>query len=209
MSKRTIFIWDVHWCYDELKLLIKKLKLTKNDRVFFVWDYINKWPKSYKVLKYIYKNRKQFFWVLWNHDYNFLKWLEWNNLTFIWEDIKKIIQKMDEHPKILKYFKKMPLYIEEDNFILIHWWLNPEKKLEKQTPLELTSTREISGKPWYKSYKWKKKIIYGHWALQWINIRKNTIWLDSGCCYWKYLTAYILETWELIQQKALKTYVEI
>ena len=54
-----------------------------------------------------------------------------------------------------------------------------------------------------------KKIIYGHWAVEWLKIRENTIWIDSGCCYWKYLTAYILETGEIIQQKALDVYEQI
>jgi len=206
MKKRNIFIWDIHWCYDELKLLIKKLELTKNDRVFFVWDYINKWPKSYKVIKYLYKNREQFSWVLWNHDINFLKIF---NSKLLNKEQEKLKNKLLEHPKILKFYKNLPLYIEEDNFVLIHWWLNPEKSLENQTDIEITNIREINWKAWYDFYKWNKKIIYGHWALQWIHIRENTIWLDSGCCYWKYLSAYILETWELIQQKALKTYVKI
>ena len=206
MKKRNIFIWDIHWCYDELKLLIKKLELTKNDRVFFVWDYINKWPKSYKVIKYLYKNREQFNWVLWNHDINFLKIF---NSKLLNKEQEKLKNKLLEHPKILKFYKNLPLYIEEDNFVLIHWWLNPEKSLENQTDIEITNIREINWKAWYDFYKWNKKIIYGHWALQWIHIRENTIWLDSGCCYWKYLSAYILETWELIQQKALKTYVKI
>lgn len=206
MSKRTIFIWDTHWCFDELKLLIKKLKLSEDDRVFFVWDYINKWPKSYKVLKYLYKNREQFRWVLWNHDINFIESFNSKHLS---KKQIKLKNKLLEHPNILEFFKKLPLYIKEKDFILIHWWLNPKKSLKSQTSIEITNIREINWEPWYNFYKWKKKIIYWHWALQWIHIRKNTIWLDSGCCYWKYLSAYILETWELIQQKALKTYVEI
>ena len=206
MSKRNIFIWDIHWCYKELKLLIKKLNLKEEDKVFFVGDYINKWPKSYKVIKFLYKNREQFHWVLWNHDYNFIKIFDSKLLT---KKQKKLKNKLLKHPKILNFFQKLPLYIDEKDFLLIHWWLNPKKPLEKQTPIELTNIREINWKPWYKFYKWKKKIIYGHWAVEWLNIRKNTIWLDSGCCYWKYLTAYILETWEIIQQKALKDYVEI
>lgn len=204
MSNRTIFIWDVHWCYKELKLLIKKLSLKENDKVYFVGDYINKWPKSYKILKYLYKNK--FNWVLWNHDLNFFQFFDWKSLN---KNQKKIRKKLLENPEVLDYYKALPFYIETDNFILIHWWLNPKKTLEEHSKIEITTIREINWIAWYKFYKWDKKVIYGHWALEWINVRKNTIWIDSGCCYWKYLSAYILETWELIQQKALKTYFEI
>ena len=208
--KRTIFIWDIHWCYDELKLLLKKVNVKKNDIVYFVGDYINKWPKSFKVLKFLYKNREQYKCILWNHDLAFLKWLKWDISNDYWKKtFKKLKEKLEEHPEILEYYKSFPLYIEKENFILIHWWLNPKKKLKEHIPEEITTLRVINKEPWYNFYKWEKKIIYGHWATQWINIRKNVIWLDSGCCYGWYLSAYILETGELIQMSSLDQYSEI
>ena len=172
--KRTIFIWDIHWCYDELKLLLKKINLTTKDKVYFTGDYINKWPKSFKVLKFLYKNREQFSWVLWNHDYSFLKWLKWDIVNYWTKNFKKLKKKLNEHPEILEFYKNLPLYIKKDDFLLIHWWLNPNKKLKEQTPEEITTLRVINKKPWYNFYKENKKIIYGHWATQWVNIRKNS-----------------------------------
>ena len=61
----------------------------------------------------------------------------------------------------------------------------------------------------HKYYKWKKKIIYWHRAEASLHITEKTIWLDSWCVYWKALTAYVLETWEIIQQSALDIYVNI
>jgi hypothetical protein len=207
MPKRTIFIWDVHWCYQELKLLIQKINLNKEDKVYFVWDYINKWPKSFKVLKYIYKNREQFTWVLWNHDYDFLKKIEKN--THLNKSETKLYKKLNENPEILFFFKNLPLYVEKENFILLHWWIFPNKKLEEHTWEEITNIRNIENTPWYDLYLWKKKIIYWHWASQWLTIKNNSIWLDSGCCYWAYLSSYILETWEIIQQSSMWKYVDI
>jgi len=209
MTKRTIFIWDIHWCYDELKLLIEKMDLSEDDKVFFVWDYINKWPKSFKVLKYLYKNKKQFFWVLWNHDYYFLEWLKWKKVSYWTKTFEKLKKKLEEYPKILDFYKKMPLYIEEENFILVHAWVEKNKKLEKQKAEILVTVREINWKLWYKNYNWDKKIIYWHNALDGLQIRENTVWLDSGCVYWKSLTAYILETGEVYSQNALDNYVDV
>ena len=209
MSKRTIFIWDIHWCYNELKLLIKKLDLQKEDRVYFVGDYINKWPKSFKVLKFLYKNREQFTWVIWNHEYSFLKCLEWSNEKHICKLYKKLKNKLEQHPKISAFLKQLPLYIKEDNFILVHAWIKNWVELKNQKVEDLINLREYNWKLWYKKYNWNKKIIYWHNALDWLQIRKNTIWLDSGCVYWKSLTAYILETWEIYSQNALNNYVNI
>ena len=209
-KSRTIFIWDVHWCFYELKLLLKKLKIKDNDTVYFVWDIINKWPDSYKTLNYIYKNRNQFKFIIWNNEVNFLNYLKWdfNQKHKYFKKLKKKIFKKNKE-KLIKYLEELPLYIEKDDFILIHWWLLPNKKLEDHTIDEITRLREYNWKLWYKLYKWDKKIIYWHNAVDWLQIREKTIWLDSWCVYWKTLTAYILETWEIYSQNAEKIYLNI
>jgi len=209
MKSRTIFIWDIHWCFDELKLLLKKLKIQKEDRVFFTWDLINKWPKSFKVIKLLFKNREQYKAVLWNHDYEFLQYIKsnktWGKYNKKYEKLKN---KLEEKPEIFEFFKSIPLHIEEDNFLLIHGWLIPNKIVKDHTPEEICYIRNYKWKPWYEYYNLNKKIIYWHWAIEWLKIRENTIWLDSWCCYWNFLTAYLLETWEVLFQKALRQYVD-
>lgn len=207
MKKRTIFIGDIHWCYDELKLLIKRLDIQKKDCIYFVGDYINKWPKSFKVVKFLYKNREQYKWVLWNHDYYFFEKLV-NDIKLKKQE-KKLYKKLQENPEIFDFYRNLPLYIEEEDFLLIHWWLNPEKAVKDHSGQEITNMRVYKDKPWYEYYNQDKKIIYWHWAMQWVNIRKNAIGLDSWCCYWGFLTAYVLETGELIQQGSLDQYAKI
>jgi hypothetical protein len=36
MNKRTIFIGDVHGCYDELMALLEKVKVRDEDHLYFV-----------------------------------------------------------------------------------------------------------------------------------------------------------------------------
>ena len=208
-KSRTIFIWDVHWCYEELKLLIEKLIIKNNDKVYFVWDIINKWPKSYKVLKFIYKNKDQFKVIKWNHEVNFLKWLEWSkyNSDNKFEELKEKIDIKGKY-ELIQYIKDFPIYIENESFILVHWWLK-NKKIEEHTEDEITRTREVDWELWYNKYNWEKKVIYWHNALDWLQIREKTIWLDSWCVYWKSLTAYILETWEVYSQNSLDKYINI
>lgn len=213
-DKRTIFIWDVHWCFDEFELLVEKLKITKNDKVYLVWDVINKGPKSWKIMKFLYKNRNQYKLVLWNHEVNFFRYLDKSkDNTYISSesesDFVKLEKKLEDRTKILDYFKNLPLFIEEDNFLLIHWWLDPHKDIKDHDLDEITRIREINNKPWFEQYKWNKKVIYGHWALNWLNIYKNTIGLDGWCLYWWALHAYILENWNIVTQQALKCYVDI
>jgi bis(5'-nucleosyl)-tetraphosphatase (symmetrical) len=207
--KRTIFIGDIHGCYDEFQLLLDKLKVKDNDMIYLVWDMINKWPKSWKIIKFLYKNQNQFKCVLWNHELKFLDWLELSNERYHNSIFNKLEDKFTKNPEILNFFKGIPLYIEEDNFLLIHWWLNPSKTLEEHTPNEITNIREVNEQPWYEQYTWDKMVVYGHWALNWLSIRDKTIGLDTGCPYGWALTAYILETWEVYSQPALDIYQDI
>ena len=39
---RTLFIGDVHGCYDELIELTQKIGLTSEDHLYFVGDLVNK-----------------------------------------------------------------------------------------------------------------------------------------------------------------------
>jgi bis(5'-nucleosyl)-tetraphosphatase (symmetrical) len=215
MKNRTIFIWDVHGCYKELKLLLSKLKLNKNDKVYFTWDLINWWPKSYKVLKYLYKNKDQFKSVAWNNDLWFLDYYDdWRESYFnthsLWK-FKKLKKKIEEKKAyyLVDYLRNLPLYIEKKDFILIHWGLTPWKKLEEHEKWEITTTRKIKWKPWYKYYNWEKIVIYGHFARKWLQIRKKTKWLDSGCVYGSWLTAFIFETGEIYSQTALNNYINL
>ncbi len=206
---RTIFIGDIHWCYKEFKLLLKKLQLSPQDKVYLTWDLINKWPKSFKVVKFIYEHQNQFKSVIGNNEINFFNWLNWEKYIESKEIFKKLKRKFDEYPKILDFLKNLPKYIEKDNFILVHWWVINNKKIEDHSLDEVTRIREINWMPWYNLYHWNKKIIYWHYALDWLRIREKTIGIDSSCVYWNKLTAYILETWKIIQQKALDTYIEV
>lgn len=207
MKKRTIFIWDIHGCFDEFELLIKKLKITNHDTIYLVWDMINKWPKSWKVIKFLYENQNQFKAIKWNHEIYFDKYLKWE--TYWNKNFEKLKVKFEKYPEIYEYFKNLPLYINNQDFLLIHWWLDFNKTLEEHTDEEITNIREINKTAWYKLIHSDKKIIYGHWAINGLNIYKNTIWLDWGCVYGKALHAYVIETWEIYTQQALRCYVDV
>ncbi|MCD5385321.1 metallophosphoesterase [Candidatus Gracilibacteria bacterium] len=209
-KSRTIFIGDIHGCYKEFKLLIKKLDIKEFDKVFLVGDIINKGPYSYKVLNFVYKNRKLYKCVLGNNEVNFLNFLK-GNFNKNHKHFKKLKNKIEKHKKykLIKYLEELPLYIEEKEYIVLHGGLIPNKKIEDHSIDEITRLREYNGKLWYKYYNGNKKIIYGHNALDGLQIREKTIGIDSGCVYGKSLTAYILETGEIYSQNALDIYLNV
>ena len=54
----TYVIGDAHGCYDELQMLIKKIKFNKNkDSLIFLGDLVNRGRDSLKVLNFCINNR--------------------------------------------------------------------------------------------------------------------------------------------------------
>ncbi|MCH2188994.1 metallophosphoesterase [Candidatus Gracilibacteria bacterium] len=208
-SKRTIFIGDIHGCYDEFMLLLEKLQVLKDETVYLVGDIINKGPKSYEVLDFVYQNRDQFKAIKGNHEINILKFIEGNTQGRTpagIKDMQKTFEQIGDRIELIEYLRNLPLSIETPNFLMIHGGLIPGKDISDHHVDEITRLREYEGQPWHSYYTGEKPIIYGHWAVQGLHITDNTICLDSGCVYGKELTAYILETKKIISQKALKQY---
>ena len=228
---RTIFIWDVHGCFDEFLKLLEKIRFDyKNDNLYLTGDLINKGPKWYELVDFLLKNPKIKS-VIWNNEVNFIRYLIYKN------KFKKEFEKLNNYQKLLEkwlldktyqkqnplfdlyleqfseehieYILNLPLYIKTDNWILLHWGLVPWKSLEEHHIDEITRIRLYENKPWYEFYDGTLNIVYGHWAADWLRIRLNTKWLDSWCVYGKRLTAYIWETGEIIQVSAEKVYVEV
>ena len=215
MQKRTFFIGDVHGCYDELIALIAHAGITDDDDLYFVWDLINKWPKSYEVVEYV-RNRPNTYCVKGNHEFfTFFDVEHIDSLQWISESRKNWIKKevpiyalatggLDEYRE---WFESLPHIIERDDFIVVHAGFHPDYGLA--TPPEIaTMIRVHEWRPWYEYYTGDKLVIYGHWAAEWLRVRRNTIWLDTGCCFGGALTAYCLETGEYSQVRANKVYKE-
>jgi serine/threonine protein phosphatase 1 len=212
---RTLFIGDVHGCYDELMELVEKIWLTPEDYLYFVGDLINKWPKSIEVVEYV-RDRPNTWSVIGNHEYFPLISSEevekiTNESSHLSDEHKSWVHAQYERSHEIRevmeqrghreWLTSLPHIIERDAFILVHGGLHPDYWVN--TPLEVaTLIRLIDGKPWYESYSGTKPVIYGHWAIDGLRIRPNTIWLDSGCCFGWHLTAYCLEDREIWQVRA-------
>lgn len=65
----TYVIGDIHGCFDQLQLLLSKIKFSQNnDTLWFTGDLINGGPKSTEVLRFIKGLGNQHICVLGNHD---------------------------------------------------------------------------------------------------------------------------------------------
>lgn len=205
---RTIFIGDVHGCIDELRAMVRKLAVAQDDRVICIGDLINKGPDSAAVLRYVYS--AGFECIRGNHDQSYCDSPAHPANRAIRSEISKHVH---------EWFISLPLYLKEECFVAVHAGFPPNSKLSQVPARLLMNIRTWDGRgehinrlgdpPWYKLYTKKRKVIYGHWAAQGLNVRKTTIGLDSGCAYGKQLSAYVLETEEIVQVAAQRAYQAI
>lgn len=216
---RTIFIGDVHGAYDELLQLVERVWLTPEDHLYFTGDLINKWPKSIEVVEFV-RNRPNTWSVIGNHEYfplispeeidkiaNESEHLTDGHKSWVYAQYERSreLREIMEKKWHRNWLTSLPHIIERDNFILVHGGLHPA--YGTHTPLEIaTLIRLIDGTPWYELYTGPKLVIYGHWAVDGLRIRPNTIGIDTGCCFGGHLTAYCLETREIWQVRANQIY---
>ncbi|MEQ8350964.1 MAG: metallophosphoesterase family protein [Leptospiraceae bacterium] len=203
---RTIFIGDVHGCAQELKLLVQKLELQPEDRVVMLGDLINRGPDPAGVVDFVFE--QGFECLKGNHEDEYLR--HYHGL----EPYASLRRKIGDEKH--SWIESLPLWIESDDFMAVHAGLEPYKHPSQTSPRVLLTIRTWDGSgidlknpdnpAWYEFYHESKPVFYGHWARRGLNIRDNTVGLDSGCVYGRALSAYILETRELVQLPALKTH---
>lgn len=219
----TYIIGDVH---GEFKMLLKLMELIpKNSRVVFVGDTIDRGLYSKDVTEFI-KNNK-FECVMGNHEYMMIKAIEhifkqksdvyfssypWfyhgGKQTLISYEINPNIsqnelnkKEKDRLKKVIEYFKTLPLYIElgmvknglhvvvSHAFIGDHWNRKDEKSMFANIALWSTEMRHKEPNIFN---------IFGHTPQKDVLVTDDYVDVDTGCGFGKKLSAYCVETGEVL-----------
>jgi serine/threonine protein phosphatase 1 len=133
MTENTFVIGDIHGGYKALVQVIERAKITKNDTLIFLGDYVDGWSETPQVLDFLIalsKNQKCIF-IRGNHDELVLRWMENNNKGFdeaMWfkhggsatassyELVSE--QKKQEHIAFLKNLQNY--YLDDKNRLFVH-----------------------------------------------------------------------------------------
>ena len=205
--KRRIVTGDIHGCYNTLKTLLEqKVRITKDDKLYFVGDYIDRGPASREVLDYLIDLKWRGFHIFpirGNHEDMMLRATEDPAYLRAWfnNGAEYTLRSMDipeeciydyecfRHilPRYVRFLETMPYYIEEEDFILCHAGLN----FAITSPLE-----DIQSMLWICEFDYDpakvsgKKVIHGHTPLPFLELEKSlmdknrkVINLDAGCVY--------------------------
>ena len=159
---------DIHGCAKTSKKLVAKINLSKDDELYILGDYIDRGPDSKGVIDYIWQLQEEGFQV---------KCLLGNHEAMLLEKIRDEDPWGDGYPEVLRSFgvknnkeipkkyiewmKDLHVYLEVDEYILVHAGLNFKLK----NPLQnLDDMIWIRG--WYgnidRDWLGDRIIIHGH-----------------------------------------------
>jgi diadenosine tetraphosphatase ApaH/serine/threonine PP2A family protein phosphatase len=208
---RTIVIGDIHGCYDELVELLGKLSVGPDDRVFAVGDLTVKGPKGREVLD-LFSNDSRFSSVVGNHDLALVRHWRGEKVSLKSSQAKAFAELQTPDERYLRYLASLPLLINLDSHVVVHAGLRPGVPLNEQSPDDLLELRTLGknrtarkGTPWYEVYE-GPTALFGHWPASRPRIGKHAIGLDTGCVYGGELTAYVMETGDLVSVGAAAVY---
>lgn len=198
MSERLFAVGDIHGCSDPLiELIEQKIKLRKGDRLVLLGDYVDRGKNSKEVVDYILDLKQKGFDVIpliGNHEAMLLDSLDNEQLQNNWflnggyETLYSFgvesVKELDN--KYLTFFKSLPFYYTQDQFIFVHAGLNDEIADPLTDNFQMIwSRRESYTNTFFKG----KIIIHGHTPVplsvchESLRSHNRVINIDTGCVY--------------------------
>lgn len=161
----TYAIGDVQGCFDELKALLLQFGFSRNDRLWFVGDLVNRGPKSLEVLRFVKELAGKAIVVLGNHDLHLVTQYEGferprTDDTFI------DVLNAPEARELVDWLRTRPMMHVERGYAMVHAGLLPQWGIQKSLAL----AREVEKALAAPDYKEFLKNMYGS---------KPDAWSDS------------------------------
>jgi serine/threonine protein phosphatase 1 len=199
--KKTFIVGDIHGCLDMLKALMKKITWNpEKDRLVFLGDFVDRGPDPKGVIDYVLEIKRQSTLVeciLGNHEKMFLDYLNGRGgkRVYFFNGGKTTLEsyhllgESSNPPHIPEshkaFLESLRLWVELDDFYIVHAGLRPGLSLSEQKLEDLTWIRD----PFLLSEKdFGKKVIFGHTPFSEPLMMANKIGLDTGAVYGNKLT---------------------
>jgi len=211
---RTIVVGDIHGCFDELTDLLDLIKLQKDDRVVAVGDILTKGPKDREVLD-LFISDGRFASVVGNHDRAIRQKLRGEPVRLTKEERRTLVGLEGDRERYAAYLRSLPYTIDLGSYLVVHAGVRPGVALDAQMASDMTDIRTMGadpslrrGVPWYRVYQGPQTILFGHWPAKIPRRGPNAIGLDTACVYGGHLTAFIIDTEELVSVNARHSYAK-
>ena len=225
---KTIVIGDIHGGLKALIQVLERARITKDDKIIFLGDYVDGWSESVEVISYLIELSKtnNCIFIKGNHDDWCLQWLKTNKLNSAWlkyggretflgysRASKALIK---EHILFIESMKGY--FIDEENRLFLHAGFTSMHGVEKEeyksnfywdrtlweTAISLDDRIPIDSPRYPKRLKKYKEIFIGHTPTKHYGeetpMNIANLWnLDTSAAYEGKLTAMDVETKEIWQ----------
>lgn len=209
---RTVVVGDIHGCYDELVALLERARLGREDRVVSVGDLVTKGEKNREVLE-LFMADARFSAVVGNHDLALLRYWRGETARLKESQERARLELEDGRARFEAYLASLPFVIDLGEHVVVHAGLRPGVPLSEQSAADMTELRTLGrdrrdrgGTPWYEVYDGDKTALFGHWPAAELRRGPKALGLDTGCVYGYSLTAYVVETGEVLSVPARRRY---
>jgi hypothetical protein len=201
---RTVVVGDVHGCSAELERLLDRIGFASGDRLVMVGDLVARGPDSLGVLDVARRTGAVI--VRGNHEEKLLVWRRAREAWLRGKDAAK--QPLGRvHREVARALRPVdwtlletsPLWYDmpEHGLRVVHAGVLPNVAIEHQMPSTLLHVRTVrtnAGPPvlWATRYHGPPHIVFGHNAVQGLQLHKWATGLDTACVYGGRLTALVL-----------------
>lgn len=230
--KRTLVIGDIHGGFKALKQVLERAKVTEEDKIIFLGDYVDGWSESSHIIEFLIKlsKRQECIFIKGNHDAWCEDWLSVGTTPGIWlmhggkETIESYFEySIEEKDMHLEFFQCMKnYYVDEENRLFIHAGYSsmhgPEREVYSsnyrwdrtlwETAVAMDKKLEKSSQLYPKRLLLYNEIFIGHTPTTELGIgyplNKANIWnLDTGAAYTGSLSIMDVDTKEFWQSDLL------
>ena len=231
MSDRTIFIGDLHGCFDLAVELLVKCQVTSSDRIIFLGDYVDRGAHNDKccdLVREIEQRQGSPAGILGNHEERHVHYadqvLEGKTLVEANMPPTHVATRKQLRPEHYDWFRTLPLFIRvpEFNMVAVHAGVYPGRTIEQQKARHLLHIQSI--KPPEEQSKWPSKvpddtwkfwshfwdgpehIVFGHSVLTKPLRTDKVTGIDGGAVFGHQLHALVMPDNEIISVQATTSY---
>jgi bis(5'-nucleosyl)-tetraphosphatase (symmetrical) len=158
----TYVLGDVQGCFDELQALLRKIRFSAGDRLWFVGDLVNRGPKSLAVLRFVRDLGERAVTVLGNHDLHLVAQHEGVERSRADDTLDDVLAAPDR-AELVGWLRERPLMHVEGRHAMVHAGLLPQWTVDKAR--QLASEVEATLKE--RSYREFLMHMYGSHPDRW------------------------------------------
>jgi len=197
---RTIIVGDVHGCRAELEELLAEVAFASDDRLVMVGDLVVRGPDPRGTLALVRLLGARV--ARGNHEDRLLRYRADPRRFPVGERTRATAASLAEED--WAFLKSMPLWIDlpEHGVRVVHAGVVPGVPIEAQSPRVLLYMRgldrkgrpdeERGGRLWGEVYEGPPHMVFGHNALDRLQLHPWATGLDTGCVYGGALSALVL-----------------